>query len=185
MNANKNIKLPSEQRKQLIIALDSLLLEREFNLFETKVRELLVSYPRSIILLRLLSSFLLNSKRYEDAMYFYDKLTKLDPNNDALFYNIAVCSICLNDVYKFHKYIEKLTNSKNEDLCFSLPLELFFKRLSVYKFKTVDEVKVCRKIMTDLLNFLLEKGFQNQNLIMSGFKIFFNSSNFYDSKICE
>ena len=85
MHANKNIKIPSEPSKQLIIALDSLLLEREFNLFETKIKELLVSYPRSVILLRLLSSFLLNSKRYEDAMYFYDKLTKLDPNNDALF----------------------------------------------------------------------------------------------------
>ena len=183
MHANKNIKLSEEPSNKIIIELEALILKEEFNLFETKIKELLVSYPRSIILLRLLSSFLLNSKRYEDAMYLYDKLTKLDPNNDALFYNVAVCSICLNDVNKFHKYIEKLTNSKNEDLCFSLPLELFFKRLSVYKFKTVDEVKVCRKIMTDLLNFLLEKGFQNQNLIMSGFKIFFNSSNFYDSKI--
>ena len=103
-----NNTISNEPDQNVIEAFHTLYYSKEFKIFEIKIKELLKFYPVSINLMNIYSLFLIEQKRYSEAISYLEKLIKIQPSNYRSTLDLAICNSILENFDKSLKYYHYL-----------------------------------------------------------------------------
>ena len=103
-----NSSIANEPDQEVIEAFRSLYHSKEFKIFEIKIKELLKFYPFSLSLMNVFSSFLIEQKRYLEAISYLEKIIKIEPSNYRSTLDLAICSSKVENFERSLKYYNYL-----------------------------------------------------------------------------
>ena len=76
-----NGSITNEPDPKVVEAFYSLYHSKEFKIFEIKIKELINYYPYSMELMNIYSVFLIEQKKYSEAILFLERIIKIKPSN--------------------------------------------------------------------------------------------------------
>ena len=76
-----NGSITNEPDTKVVEAFYSLYHSKEFKIFEIKIKELISYYPYSMELMNIYSVFLIEQKKYSEAILFLERIIKIKPSN--------------------------------------------------------------------------------------------------------
>ncbi len=125
-----NNSISNEPEQNVIEAFHSLYYSKEFKIFEIKIKELLKFYPVSINLMNIYSLFLIEQKRYSEAISYLEKLIKIQPSNYRSTLDLAICNSILENFDKSLKYYHYLIKNNYKTDVVLDQIDILLKKLN-------------------------------------------------------
>ena len=125
-----NNTISNEPDQNVIEAFHTLYYSKEFKIFEIKIKELLKFYPLSINLMKIYSSFLVEQKRYSEAISYLEKIVEIQPSNYRSTLDLAICNSILENFDKSLKYYHYLIKNNYKTDVVLDQIDILLKKLN-------------------------------------------------------
>jgi len=165
-----NSSIANEPDQEVIEAFRSLYHSKEFKIFEIKIKELLKFYPFSLSLMNVFSSFLIEQKRYLEAISYLEKIIKIEPSNYRSTLDLAICSSKVENFDRSLKYYNYLIkNNYKKDVVLD-QVDILLQKLN---HKDIIKNKF---LIKNILNFVINENKTNIPDFWRTFNIIFSKN---------
>ena len=185
---HNNGSITNEPDPKVVEAFYTLYHSKEFKIFEIKIKELINYYPYSMELMNIYSVFLIEQKKYSEAILFLERIIKIKPSNFRTTLDLGICCSIIGNVEKALKCFQNLIQNSYKTNIVIDQVNILIKILSI------EEIKKNKSLIIKTLNFIInEKKFDYED-VWRVFNIIFSkielkklvkneSSHFFNSKL--
>ena len=135
---HNNGSITNEPDPKVVEAFYTLYHSKEFKIFEIKIKELINYYPYSIELMNIYSVFLIEQKKYSEAILFLERIIKIKPSNFRTTLDLGICCSIIRNVEKALKCFQNLIQNSYKTNIVIDQVNILIKILSIEEIKKIN-----------------------------------------------